>query len=202
MSKPHETLLVDDAQAVARLDLEGRGALGVQLGHECRETSAQLVVGRGPRRRHGRSDAARGISLPRHARGELVGAVAAEHEVRVRVDEPRDHRAAAGVDDLDVGVPDAAMLVALAPVLALVAPSEVLGRVGGRADPRDAPVFDEHGGVADDAERPAFAVARGVVRHQFADARDQHPSCGRAVAHASSIGTRRPRSRATSTARS
>ena len=95
-----------------------------------------------------------------------------------------------------------AVLLALAAVLALVASREVLGRVRGRTDPRDASVLDEHGGVADDAERPALAVGRGIVRHQFGDAREQHPSCGRAVAHASSIGTRSPRSRATSTARS
>ena len=202
VSQPHETLFVGDTQAVARLDLEGRGALRVQFGHERRETRTQRLVGRGPSSCHGRSNSARGISLARHARGELIGPVAAEHEVRVRVDEPRDHRAAAHVHDLDVGVPERAVLLGLAAVLACVAPCKLLGRVRGRTDPGDAAVLDEHGGVADDAERSALAVGRGIVRHQFGDAGEQHPSCGPAVAHASSIGTRSPRSRATSTARS
>ena len=110
--------------------------------------------------------------------------------------------AAANVDDLDVGVPERAVLLGLAAVLAFVAPCKLLGRVRGGTDPRDATVLDEHGGVADDAERSALAVGRGIVRHQFGDAGEQHPSGGPAVAHASSIGTRSPRSRATSTARS
>ena len=99
----HEALLVGDAQAVARLDLERRRALGVQLGDEARETGAQLVVGRGTRRRDGRADAARLVAASGHARGELLGAVAAEHEVGVAVDEAGDDGPAARVDDLGLG---------------------------------------------------------------------------------------------------
>ena len=103
----HEALLVGDGEAVARLDLERRRALRVQLGDEAGEPGTQLVVGRGTRGRDGRADAAGLVALPGHARGELLGAVAAEHEVRVAVDEAGDDRAAADVDDLDIGVPDA-----------------------------------------------------------------------------------------------
>jgi len=156
--EPHEALLIGDREAVARLDFERRGALRVQLGDERGEPGPQLVVGRRSRGGDGRADAAGLVAPARHARGELLGAVAAEHEVRVAVDEPGDHRAAAHVDDLDVGVPERAVLLRLAAVLAFVASCEVLGRVRGGADPRDATVLDEHGGIADDAERSALAV--------------------------------------------
>ena len=100
--EPREPRLVVDGEPVAGLDLERRRALGAQLGDEPGEAGAQLVVGRGAGRGHRPPYAARGIRRARHARLELVGAVAAEDEVGVAVDEARDDGPAAGVDDLDV----------------------------------------------------------------------------------------------------
>jgi hypothetical protein len=197
----HETLLVGDAQAVAALDLEGRGALRVQLVDEAGEPVPKLVVGRRPGRGHGRADAACFVAAPGHARGELVGPVAAEHEVRVGVDEAGDHRATAHVDDLDVGVPRRAVLVAVTSIVTAQSRCEFL-HVGGRTDPGDMLVFDEDRRVTDDPERAAVAVGCRLVRDELADVRQQHPPHRTSVAHASSIGTRRPRSRATSIARS
>ena len=197
----HESLLIGDREAVARLDLERRRALGVQLGHEPGEPRAQLVVGRGTSGRDGRADAAGLVAPAGHARGELLGAIAAEHEVRVAVDEPGDHRPAAA----------STTSTSASQMPRRSSPSRWSSRSSCRArcslawwlaDPRDTSALDEHGGVAHDAERSALAVGRRVVRHELADAREQHPSRGRAVAHPSSIGTRSPRSRATSMARS
>ena len=69
-----------------------------------------------------------GVGRARHPRGELVPAVAREHEVRVRVDEARDHAAARRVDPL-------------------------VGRGAGALDRGDAAVVDDERGVADEAER-------------------------------------------------
>ena len=71
-----------------------------QLGDEAGEPAAQLVVARGPRRGDRATYAAGGIRRARHARLELVGAVAAEDEVGVAVDEPRDDGPAAGIHHL------------------------------------------------------------------------------------------------------
>ncbi len=57
----------------------------------------ELLVGRGPRGGDGRADAAGGVRLTGHPRLELRGAVAGEHEVRVRVDESGDHGGTADI---------------------------------------------------------------------------------------------------------
>ena len=60
----------------------------------------ELLVGRGARRLGRHADAARRVRRARHPRRELVAPVAREHEVRVRVHEPRDHAPPARVDPL------------------------------------------------------------------------------------------------------
>ena len=52
---------------------------------------------------HGRQDAARLVRRARHARHELVAAIAGEHQVGVAVDEAGDDAAAGGVDALVAG---------------------------------------------------------------------------------------------------
>ena len=56
------------------------------------------VIGRGTGRRDRRANATGLIRPPGHARRELVGPLAAEHEVAVAVDEAGQHAATAGVD--------------------------------------------------------------------------------------------------------
>ena len=97
------------------------------------------------------ADPARRVRRARHPRGELLGAVAGEHQVRVAVDEAGDHAAAAGVDPL----------------------------VGGRArrlDRRDPPALDHERGVADNAERPV--PERRIVRDEQADVVDDQRAHG------------------------
>ena len=84
--------LVHIAQAVARLDLQCRHALGEQGAGALHGTVAQRVVGRGARGGHGRADAATGagdllVACALQPQLELAGAVAAVDEVGVRVDQ-------------------------------------------------------------------------------------------------------------------
>jgi hypothetical protein len=62
-----------------------------------RQPHEQLVAGR-PRRCRRHANPAGVVAAPGHARGELVGAVAGEHQVRVAVDESGHHGAATRVD--------------------------------------------------------------------------------------------------------
>ena len=62
----------------------------------------QFVLARLARSAHGGADTAAarrdlGVGGPRGALFELIGAIAGEHRVRVRVHEPRKHDPAAGV---------------------------------------------------------------------------------------------------------
>ena len=91
-------LLVRDGQPVPALDLDGRGALGAQLGDPGAEQRAQRGVVRGPGGGDGRGDPAPVVALAAHPGGELGRPVAGEDQVGVRVDEARDHGAAAEVD--------------------------------------------------------------------------------------------------------
>ena len=89
--------LVVDGQPVAALDLHRGGALPAHLVDQPGDVRGELLVGRGAGRGDGGADAAGGVRRPGHPGGELLGAVAGEHQVRVRVDEPRDHRPPAQV---------------------------------------------------------------------------------------------------------
>ena len=185
----------------------------MQLGDEAGEPAAQLVVARGPRRGDRATYAAGGIGCARHARLELIGAVAAEDEVGVRVDEPRDDGPAPGIhrpsrtlrpDRVAVsrcvsrtggggptqamrlpsistaaswsvphGSPSAATLVVSSPMFVISV------ALTGRSFPR-----------------PEACCSRGAVTNNI---RDIEAADG---GRAHSIGTFRPRSRATSFARS
>ena len=107
-------------------------------------------------------DPARRVRRAGHPRGELVPAVAREHEVRVRVDEPRDHAPPLRVDPL----------------------------VGGSAralDRGDAPVIDHDSRVSDETKR---ALAQGlVVGDEQPDVVDDQ---GHASASRSAAGTSKP----------
>ena len=95
----------------------------------------ELLGRRGAGRVGGHADAAGGVRRAGHPRGELVAAVAREHEVRVRVDEARDHAPPLRVDPLV--------------------------RRGARAlDGGDEAVLDHQRGVAEEPER---ALAEGLV---------------------------------------
>ena len=80
-----------DVEPVAGLDLEvgdaGAARLRLARGGERRELASEAARVASV----GDADAAGGVGRARHPRGELVAAVAREHEVRVGVDEARDH---------------------------------------------------------------------------------------------------------------
>ena len=182
---PRETRqpgLTGHREVIAGLDLERGRALSVQLGDEPRQTSAQLGIRRRARRRDRATNASCGIRLTAHARLELVGAVAGEHQVRVTVDEPRDDGPPSGIHHVDIAL------------------GAVAGACVAPADPRDAAVLDEKIGVADQTGRVVGVIAQSRgVGGELADVREQHAG---AHAPASIIGTVSPRSRATSRARS
>jgi hypothetical protein len=90
--------LVLDRESVPGLDLDRGGALPAHLVHVARDLGPEVVVGRCPRRRDRGADAAGCVRLARHARGELLGAVAGEHQVAVAVDEAGDDGPSCGVD--------------------------------------------------------------------------------------------------------
>ena len=60
----------------------------------------EVGVGGGPRRGHRRPDAAGRVGAPGHPRRELGRPLPREHQVRVRVDEPGQHRPPGRVDRL------------------------------------------------------------------------------------------------------
>ena len=101
-----EPPLAGDVEPVAGLDLEVGDPAPQPLRPPPRGQRAQLA----------RRSAARVASvvtlmplasygLPRHPRRELLGAVAGEDQVRVAVDEARDHAAAAGVEAPSAAAP-------------------------------------------------------------------------------------------------
>jgi hypothetical protein len=99
--------LVRGREAVAGLRLDGRRARAQEPALAPERRGEQLLFAGGARPPHGRADAAarRGDLLVAHARGallELVGAVAREDGVRVRVHEARRQDAPARVEDLAV----------------------------------------------------------------------------------------------------
>ena len=95
-----QALLTRDGQRVSRLDLRVGDPGSELLGRPGRGELAQLVVARGERRGDGGADPARLVRRAGHPRGELLAAVAGEHEVRVAVHEAGDHAAPACVDPL------------------------------------------------------------------------------------------------------
>ncbi len=93
------------AQPIARLDLDGAGALG-QQGVETRQAFLhQVGLGGGAHGLHGRDDAAAGAGngLIRGAfqpEAPFVGAVAGVDEMRMRIDQGRGEQAATTIDNV------------------------------------------------------------------------------------------------------
>jgi hypothetical protein len=90
-------------EAVAGLDLEVSDARARGLGAAAARERAQLVLAGGAGGLGRDPDPRRRVRPAGHARGELVGAVAGEHEVSVAVHEPRDHAAPTRVEPLVSG---------------------------------------------------------------------------------------------------
>ena len=130
---PQRPRLVLDGEAVATLDLDGRRALGAHLGDAGRHEPAQRGVVSRPGRGDGHPDPATVVGRAGHPRGELRAPVAGEDQVRVRVDEPRHHRAALDVDPVvGGGAPAAAPSHDDIPVLARRRRRRGAGRAGPR----------------------------------------------------------------------
>jgi hypothetical protein len=94
-----------DVEPVARLDLDGGDAFSHQRGEPAAGRGHKRIVARGAGRLHRRDDAAAGardlfIARAFETHLELVGAIAAEDEVRVAIDQPRRDPAALAIDDL------------------------------------------------------------------------------------------------------
>ena len=89
---------VSHVEAVPRLDLDGGGSGPVSLGESQLDESLQLGGAGGPGRLGSDPDAAAVVGLAGHAAGELLGAVAGENQVRVRVDEAGENARTLSVD--------------------------------------------------------------------------------------------------------
>ena len=142
-------------ERVAGLGLAGGDAEAGQAIEPRAGRADQLLVGGGAGGPHRREDAAaRGLDLQvggaRGAQLELGGAAAGEHRVRVGLDQPRRHQAAAGVEHLLVGQRHA-------------------GQLDLGPGPGDPPVADEEGGAGDAAEGISVARDQG---QQLADVDD------------------------------
>ena len=182
-------LLGLDLQSVARLDLDVRDARAQRLAPARRGEGGELLPRRGAGGVRCHADAARRVGRARHPGGELVAAVAGEHQVGVAVHEPRDHAPPAGVEALVAGG-------------------------AGRLHRGHEPVLEHERGVAHRAER-ALAELRipgheqaDVVHHErghpasASSARPRRPATrarrrARSSAHRSSRGARRPPPRRT-----
>src|SRR5262249_18844007 len=129
-----------------------------------RHQPSQLVGGRRLCLRDRRADTARGVRRAGHAGGELLGAIAGEHEMRVTVHEPWDHAAPTGVDAL-------------------------IGIGPGLRDRDDPLAFDHGGGVAHETQRTVAELR--VARHEQADVVDRRRTQRSTppVALTSSLGT-------------
>ncbi len=86
-----QSRLVGDREAVARLDLDRSDPVAARLADPAVQPCVQLGGRRRPGGGHRGGDATRGVRRTRHARHELVTAIACEHEVGVAVDEAGDH---------------------------------------------------------------------------------------------------------------
>jgi hypothetical protein len=97
---------IGEIEPVARFDLDGGDALGEQRIEPRQGLRHQFGLGRGARRRDGRDDAAAGagdvlITRTRQPQFEFMRAVAAMHQMRVAVDQPRRDPAAVAVMDIE-----------------------------------------------------------------------------------------------------
>ena len=137
-------------EPIARFDLDRRAATGHQRMQPAAALSQQFLVGRGARLRHGRCDPAAGfrdflIGRAGAAHRVLVGARAAEDEVRVAVDQAgRDPGAAQRVDLLRA----------------------ITGELGPLADADDPAVGDPHRAILDNPEAGAFERGDVAVDEQ------------------------------------
>jgi hypothetical protein len=95
--------LVGDVEPVAAFRFDGGGPVGTHLCEASSCGEPQSFVGCGAGRSDSRGDAAAGIGLAGHARGELGATLASEHEVRVAVDEARHDCPATCIDALVAG---------------------------------------------------------------------------------------------------
>ena len=96
-------------ESVARLPLEGRRAVAAHPAAVTLDRFTQALLAGRARRADGREDAAAGrvqlfVARAARAKRELLDAVAAERDVRVAVDEPRNRAERAAVELLDVAV--------------------------------------------------------------------------------------------------
>ena len=96
--EPDEPPLVLDVQPIAGLHLDMRRARSERRVPAFHCVGAELLGRRGAGRRDRRHDPAGRVGRARHPRREFVGAVTGEHEVRVAVDETRDHAGTVGAD--------------------------------------------------------------------------------------------------------
>ena len=88
----HRPRLVLDRQPVPGLALEGGGALREHLRRQPAQPGPEVGVGRGAGRGHRGPDAAGRVAAAGHPGRELGRPLPREHQVRVRVDEPGQHR--------------------------------------------------------------------------------------------------------------
>jgi hypothetical protein len=160
--------LVADGEAVAALDLDGRGALRPHLGEVPGHIGGELLIGRGAGGGDRGADAPGFVRSAGHPRLELRGTITGEDEVRVGVDEAGDHRSAAHV-----------------------AHRVRVRRGGAVADPGDVAVLDDQCPVADHGPLvvPGDQLA-DVGDQQTRHTRLQHSSMTAARSRATSSGSR------------
>ncbi len=167
-----ESRLAVNVERVARLDLDGGDAAGAQFAETLIRCATKFLTRRRTRGVDGSRDAAPVVRDTSHARLELIGPLAGEDQVRMRVDEAGYDRAVLRVDPL------------------------VRRRgVRVRTDPEHDVVVDHHCRIQEPAGRSL--AQRRIVRRQFTDVLNDpsrhHPSC---------IGIRTPRSSAVCSASS
>ena len=161
-----ESRLAVEGERVAGLDLDGRHATGAKFTKTFLGRSAQFVTRRGARRRDGARNAASVVRCAVHASLELLGTLAGENQMRVRIDEAGYYGRVVGVDHLVSG-----------------------GRLGVRPHPENPFVVKYQRGVVKPT-RDTDTEER-IVRRQLTDVLDDPRGH-----YCSRIGMRTPRSSA------
>ncbi len=145
--------LIRHSEAVARLDLDGRHALAQQRVETRQGGSNEIILARGAGGAHGGENAAARASDVLVARAiephfEFAGAISAEHEMGVAIDETGRDNAAFAVDDFR----------------ATEAGRQVVVRPG-KGDP---PARDDHGAALDQPHAlPGHGHETGVAKHMI-----------------------------------